>query len=302
MSNSWTPWERAKRYGLEKPAVVILFYVTVWFNDHTRVIHDRPARISTDYEPTLRQLCGDDWQPGYDDVHERLIDRGLLKSDARDEDIRIAGRRCRWTPTDDAFEIIEYLFHDEEDIHPEWVLDEHPGPPTFRDGSELMEHRKGVMAAQHLFGSLERVVTTDTYPRVNLPQRPDIRLSGHGEQLARVEVLTDHNNTDSWETKFDAWKHPNAGATIWIFENRDHMISFWNHLLTQGLVELDGGRFGGRASNWSPRRVNDRLRRSREGPIPYKSHDISWTIPGVLEGSRVDAFEMLKRNNIILQS
>lgn len=302
MSNLRTAIERASRFGLEKPAVQILYYVTAWFNDKPFEIHDRTVRLSTHYEPTLRQIMGDVWQPHHDSVHEDLIDRGLFKSAAREENIYIAGRRCRWAPTEDAFEIVEYALKDLDRLYPTWVLDEHPGPPTYRDGSELMQHRKGVMTARRLFGSLERVVTTDTYPRVNLPQRPDIRLSGHGEQLARVEVLTDHNNTDSWENKFKAWKSPKAGPTIWIYENREHMVKFWNYLIRQGYVELDGGRFGGRAKNWSPRRVNDRLRRSREGTMNYNSHDVAWTVPGILEAHAVDAFEMLKRNHIILQS
>lgn len=301
-SSDWPPLKRANRYSLEKPAVYILFHVAGWFNNMPVEVHDRTVRLATSYEPTLRQLLGDTWQPHYDNVHEQLIERELFKSKDRGEDVYIAGRRCRWAPTENAMQIIENIFHDDDRLYPGWVLDEHSRPPTFRDGSELLEHRKGTIGAKHLFGGLERVVTTDTYPRIDVPQRPDLRLTGHGEQLARVETLTAHNNTDSWESKFNAWKHPKAGATIWLFENREHMVRFWNHFVTERTIELDGGRFGGRPSNWSPRRVNDRLRRSREGAMNYDSHDVSWTIPAVVEADRVDAFNLLKRNNIILQS
>jgi len=157
------------------------------------------------------------------------------------------------------------FFSDHEKLYPDWAGDEHTRPPTFRDGSELLQHRKGVLASKHLFGSLERVTFVDTYPRVNLPQRPDLRLFSHGDQLARLEVLTHHRNTDTWESKFEQWRAEAAGPTIWVFENRKHVIRFWNHFIDQGLIETDGGRFGGKVNNWSPLRVNDRLRRSREG-------------------------------------
>lgn len=300
--SSWTPVDRANRYGLKKPAVILLFYVTAWFNNKSIAVHDRTAMVATDYEPTLRQLCGDDWKPAFDDVHDHLIDRGLFKSADRDEDVYVAGQRCRWVPTEDCLQIIEYIFKDEEQLYPDWILDEHPRPPTFRDGSELLEHRKGAMAAKHLFGNLERITSVDTYPRIDVPQRPDLRLSSHGDQLARVEVLTNHRNSDSWESKFETWSVKEAGPTIWLYENRENMVRFWNHLIDHDLLDLDGGRFGGRPQNWSPRRVNDRLRRSRTGRPNYTSHDAVWTIPGVATGDHVDAFELLKRNNIILQS
>jgi len=62
------------------------------------------------------------------------------------------------------------------------------------------------------------------------------------------------------------------------------------------------GQFGGRPSNWSPKRVNDRLRRSREGRPNYDSHDVVWTIAGVVDATRIRAFRLLEENNIILQS
>ena len=297
-----SPFEKAKTYGLKRPEVLILYYVTGWFNGMTVTVHDRTISIATTYEPTLRQLCSDDWEPSFDEAHERLIECGIFKSQSRGDNTYIAGRRCRWAPTQDCMQIIEDIFSEEEQLFPSWVLDEHTRPPTFRDGSELLQHRKGVLASKHLFGSLERVTGVDTYPRIDIPQRPDLRLLSHGEQLARVEVLTNHRNTDTWEKKFETWRSEQAGPTVWIYENRENMVRFWNHLIDNGLIDLDGGRFGGRVKNWSPRRVNDRLRRSREGVPNYSSHDVVWTIPGVVGGDLVDAFELLKDNRITFRS
>jgi len=93
----------------------------------------------------------------------------------------------------------------------------------------------------------------DTYPRINVPQRPDLRLFGHGgDQMARVEVLSNHRNTDTWSKKFLKWSSKSAGPTIWIYENRENMIRFWNHLVTNGAIELDGGRFGGQKRTGHP--------------------------------------------------
>lgn len=298
-----TPVEKAQTCGLTEDAVSILFYITGWFNGKAVTVHDKSVTIAIEHEPTLQQLIGDDWKPHYDEVHEHLTDRGLFKSEGREEDVYIAGRRCRWVPTQECMQIIEHIFSGEDLLYPEWVLDEHTRPPTFRDGNELMEHRKGVLAAKHLFNNLTRVTGIDTYPRVDLPQRPDLRLWGRGgDQLARVEVLTDHRNTDTWVQKFEKWRIKEAGPTIWLFENRKHMIRFWNHLINERIIDLDGGRFGGQPTNWSPRRVNDRLRRSREGVPEYNSHDVVWTIPGVVDGDRVDAFELFKANNITFRS
>lgn len=296
--SSKSPFDRGKQFGLYREQVVILFYVTAWFNSKTLTLNEQRVTIGSAYEPTVRQLCGDDWEPAFDQAHEDLISSGFLKSKERDEDLYIAGRRCRWLPTEKGMKVIDHIFKHEERLYPDWTLDEHTRVPTFRDGSELMEHRKGTMAASHLFGQLTRCSSTDVYPRIEVPQRPDLRLGGHGDLLAQVEVLTDHNNRSSWKNKFMHWTHPNTPPIIWIFPNRPMMVTFWNHLLTHTTLELDGGRFGGEnKNNWSPRRVNDRLRRSS-----YGSTDACWTIGGLIEADSVDAFEFMKRNNIILQS
>jgi hypothetical protein len=140
------------------------------------------------------------------------------------------------------------------------------------------------------------------YPRIDVPHRPDLHLFGAGDLLARVEVLTDHNDRKSWHKKFVHWSDPTAGPTIWIFPNRGTMVDFWHHILRNTTLELEGGRFGGKKNNWSPRRVNDRLRRTREIAADSISIDASWTIAGLIEADRHDAFDFLDRNNIILQS
>jgi len=102
--------------------------------------------------------------------------------------------------------IINNIFVDTEGVYAPWATDEHSNPPTYRDGSELMVHRKGVLAASKTFQQLEQFTHSDIYPVVNLPQRPDIRLYGRpAEALAQVEVLTSHNDRDVWESKFKAW-------------------------------------------------------------------------------------------------
>ena len=42
-----SPFEEAQTYGLKRPEVVILFYVTAWFNGKTVSVHDRPLTSSS---------------------------------------------------------------------------------------------------------------------------------------------------------------------------------------------------------------------------------------------------------------
>jgi len=300
--SSRSAFDKAKTYNLTRGQVILLYRVAYWFNGHPLEFLNRHRSIGSAYEPTLRQLCGNVWEPEYDVEHEKLIERGFFKSDSRDEDIYVAGRPCRWLPTTKSMQVIQHIFSDETDLYPDWRLDEHPRPPTFRDGDELLEHRKGTMAARHLFKQCERCTGADVYPRIDIPHRPDLRLWRAGDQLARVEVLTDHNDRSSWQEKFIHWTQPTAGPTIWIFPNRSTMIDFWHHMIRHTTLELDGGRFGGKKNNWSPRRVNDRLRRTRNSPAEYSTIDACWTVGGLIEAGLVDAFEFLDRNNIILQS
>ena len=301
-----TAYEKAQTYNLSREQVVILYRVAYWFNGHPLETASQHTYIGNAYEPTLRELCGGAWEPEYEVAHQKLIDRGFFKTadgdDKEDKEIYVAGRRCRWLPTAKSFKVVEHIFSDETDLYPGWLLDEHSRPPTFRDGSELLEHRKGAMAARHLFKRCERCTGSDLYPRIDVAHRSDLRLFGAGDLLARVEVLTNHNDRASWKKKFIHWSDPAAGPTIWIFANRETMVNFWNHMLRTTTLELDRGEFGGESKNWSARRVNDRVRRMRQSADYDVSVDASWTIGGLIEADRVDAFEFLNRNNIILNS
>lgn len=292
-----TPYEKAEFFNLNATQVKILYRVAAWFNRKPFEIHGEKVSIGSSYEPTLRQLCGDLWEPEWQQYHQELINRELFKSPDRNENIHVGGQRCDWLPTEDCLQVIESIFDEEESLYPHWILEEHTGPPTYRDGNELLEHRKGVCRAAHLFSQLERVTSTDMYP-ADRPDRADLWLHGSGEILAQIEMLTDHNNRDTWTKKFHRWSDPNYEPTIWIFTNRESMVQFWNHLLRHGYIELDGGMFGGELSNWSQTRVNDRLKRSREGPMDYVSHDLAWTLGGLMHTGKVRAFEFFRDYDI----
>jgi len=102
-------FDKGKAYGLEPPEVRILFKVAAWFNGFRFTVHDRKRSIASAHEPPLRQLFDDRWDPQFDEAHERLIQRGLFKSQDRDENVYIAGRRCRYAPTQNCLKIIEQL-------------------------------------------------------------------------------------------------------------------------------------------------------------------------------------------------
>lgn len=298
-----SPYDKGERLGLGRPEVRILYCVAAWFSGYTFNIHNKRLNIGTAFEPTLRQLCeaADLWEQGYEQVHESMKDRGLFKSTERGENVYLAGRRCEWIPTHNCLKIIETIFQEEERLYAPWATHEHTRPPTFRDGNELMEHRKGVMVAAKSFQDYTAVegLSVEYYPRVNVPQRPDLRIYGtQAKPLARIEVLTNHGNTDTWETKFSAWNNPKDWTTIWLFENREGMVRFWNHLVRHGFIELDGGLFTSPVQNWPPIRVNDRLLRSRNGRQNYSSKDACWTIPGLLQADMVNLHEWVKDYNI----
>lgn len=291
----------ADKYSIRETEKQILFSTAAWFSGFSFEIQDRTYHIGRNPEPTLRQLCNgaDMWSSQSERAHQAMIEGGLFKSAKRDESTYIAGQRCNWLPTDECLRLTEELFQDHEPIYAPWATTEHTRPPTFRDGPELMEHRKGVMVAGESLKRLNGVTHNDYYPQGNLPQRPDLRIYGTDpEPLARVEVLTNHGNTDTWENKFTAWQAEQAGPTIWLFENRQGMIRFWNHLVRHGIIQLDNGMFGGQAQNWSPTRVNDRLQRSRNGRHDYSSVDLCWTIPGMLAADRIDVQQWAEALNI----
>lgn len=297
-------YERAREYGIEPAGVDILFCITGWFNGRGFEIHDRKTSIGRDHEPTLRQLCSSEnmWSDTHESEFKRLRANGLFKKPDEDENaVYIAARTCNWLPTEKCFRLIKKVLYDVEGIYPTWTLEEHTGPPTFRDGSEHMTHRKGVLTARSAFGQLTRVSGLDLYPRYNSRQvLPDLVLFSHGSRLARVEVLSDHNKRDSWVSKWDAWRSPQADPTVWVFERREEAARFFNHLINKGKIELDGGRFRGELSNWSTDRINRRLQRSRTGHPAYESHDVVVTIPQLVGMSQTTAFELFDDFDIIL--
>lgn len=286
----------AQRYNFREAETLITYLTLAWFNAWSFKIGGHSINIGTDYEPTLRQLCQTklSWNDELADAHDRLIKRGVFK-----DDVYIAGRRCRWTPTQEFFRVADNVFSDAEEIYPQWIEQEHTGPPAFRDGQELLEHRKGVMALDRSFDRIEQISYTDVYPRhLDIAERPDIRIWGHGSPAAWGEILGTHNNRETWSRKYRAWAE-NSLPKVWIFPNRQTMVQFWNHLLRRELIELDNGMFTGPASNWSPTRVNDRLQRSRTGRYSYNSHDCCWTVAGLIEADTVDVLNWLSEYDII---
>jgi hypothetical protein len=237
--------ERGQRYyNLPREQVIILYRIALWFNCYPFEIRGNRASIARSHEPTLRQLCGKYWSPEFDDHHQDLIDREILKADSGGSNIYVAGRRCKWLPTRQGMQVIEDLFRDINNVYPSWVQDHHSRPPTFRDGEELLEHRKGTMAAEFTFSQVEEyVTTTDIYPRFSIPNRPDLRLFSGADELAYVETQTGHNNAEGRTEKFKYWRESSAPPVVWIFANRTTMVNFWNRLVIDGHIELDGGRF-----------------------------------------------------------
>jgi hypothetical protein len=296
-------YERAREHGLTPASVQILICVSYWFNGYSFEIHNGKRNIGSDHEPTIRQLCSarNWWSEAHESEFKRLRANGFFKTPGEDENaVYIAARRCKWLPTEKCFRFIREILYDVEEMYPFWVLDEHTGPPTFRDGPEHMTHRKGVLASYWGFKQLNHVSSGDLYPRYDSRQvLPDLVLSSHGSRLARVEVLSDHNNRDSWISKWDAWRSRQDDPTVWVFERREEAARFFNHLINQGKIELDRGRFRGDLSNWSTDRINRRLQRSRKGSPAYASHDVVVTIPQLIGMSKFAAFELFDDFDII---
>lgn len=124
--SSRSPYEKAQTYSLSNHQVDILYRVTAWFNATVFKVQNQRMSIGADYEPTLRQIMGERWEPAVDHEHELLVDRGVFKSKDRGEDTYVAGRRCQWSPTEKCMKIIEHIFAHSDGIYPKWVLDEHP--------------------------------------------------------------------------------------------------------------------------------------------------------------------------------
>lgn len=304
-----SPLQRAKLYDLEERHVDVLLTVTVWLNSFTFVSHGTKKRIGTHHEPPLRELGRllFDWSKDHEEAHEWLVEHQYFKSLDRDESPYCAGRLCHWLPTQRGMDVIEHVFSYYDDVWPSWVKEHHTGPPLFRDGPELMTHRKGVEVAHDSLSKMPWVNGIDRYPmRVDdVVADLHVGLDIVGEPIARVEVLTNHNKRETWVNKFNHWSDPADGWTLWLFENRETMVYFWNTLQGHGeeseqLIWLNNGLFGRRPQNWAAWKVNDRLQRSRNtAGCDYYSKDAVWTIPSLLEADAVDVHEWAKQYDIL---
>lgn len=285
-------FERGKRYGLTRIQVKALYWITSWFNFYRIKVGDeeRPS-IGTDHEPDFETLCSNlDGDLGLTEY--QLQSKGLI------EERWIAGRPCSWCPTEQGLEAMEYIFEHRDDVYPPWAEKDQDGAPLFRDGSEKMLHRKGVCATDYLLNELGG--RTKIYPNFPVPYTPDTTwVNESGEELAHVEVLSCHNDLESVKNKWLTWVHPDDPPVIWVVENREMMVRMRNHIQRNTGLDMDGGEFGGDANNWSPKRVNQRLRRTRRQQDDYNGIECCWTVGGVLRREPSDAVEFLDRNNII---
>jgi hypothetical protein len=279
------PYERAKEYGLEKPEVNSLIPVAFWF------IGKRTGEygsVATNYEPELSVLVDCVFSEAKYALVSHMQQRGLFKAGNH----HIAGRLCNWAPTEEALQIMNDIFAGDDKFVPPWANDEHSGRPLCRDGGEHLHHRKGVLVAENYFDQLEQITRTRLYPNLGQQVNPDLLLGNYGNYAARVEVITRHNGYDTWRNKFAFWDNIDDEPTVWVCESREHIVQMLNNLVKHELLELDGGRFGGEPSNWSQKRINNRLRRSGHS-------DSVITIPSMLEGDIVRALGFVEDNNII---
>lgn len=310
-----SPLRRAKKYGYERPHVEILYAIAAWFNSFPFEISGSKHRIGTHYEPSLQDLVASNsnfsWTDAHEQAHQSMIRSGVFKSKERDEWPYVAGRLCRWSPTVNGMRIIEDVLAEVSDIEPFWKQDHHRRPPLYRDGNELLTHRKGSLVAFRSFNSLPYISGVALYPRIHYGDEvPDGRIFHENHEsgfVARFEVITNHNNRDTWVAKRKTWAGPNGEPTIWIFENRTIMVRFFNHLHqhedlieTSASLDLHGGTFDGDPNNWAAKKVNDRLLRSwsKLSSTNY-SDDAVWTLPGLLRADSVDVHEWANKNNLL---
>jgi hypothetical protein len=279
-------YKRAKRYGLQNTEVNSLIPVTLWFAGK-RI--DGNISIATCYEPDLSVLGDYIFNKKLEYVKPaQMQKRGLFKAG----DQYIAGRRCNWVPTEDALQIMNYIFDGLDRFVPSWANDEHSGPPLYRDGGEHLHHRKGVLVAEEYFTQIDHITHTRLYPNLGQRVNPDLLLGNYGNYAARVEVITQHNGYETWRNKFAFWDELDSAPTVWVCESREHIVQMLNNLVEHELLVLDGGRFGGDPSNWSQKRINQRLRRSGHS-------DSVITIPSMLEADSIHTLEFVQDNNII---
>lgn len=286
--------DRGRKFGLGEPEVVLLGYTIQWMNRYLFEIDGDEALISTHHEPELSELFQDTWTERHKDALVNLRIAGIL------ETRWVAGRPCDWAPTEKYIDVVRHVFDGVEDVYPPWVQHAQPGAPLFGDQNELLTHRKGVLAANHLLQQAVSGTRTTLYPSVDSAHTPDlIWKADTDEVLAYVEVLSEHHDREMCRKKFLAWHDETQVPVIWVYENRDMMIETWNHIERKTAINLDKGEFNGDPSNWSPRRVNSRLRRTRRQSGPYRSIDCVETVGGILGSDPNDGRRFLRRNNII---
>jgi hypothetical protein len=286
-------FERGERFGLTRGQMNALKRITRWFNFHWLNLDGEKVSIATDHEPSFETLCSEiNDDLGLTEYH--LESQGLI------EEQWIAGRPCSWSPTEQGLTAMEYVFRRDHDVYPTWGEPRQDGAPLFRDGNERLIHRKGVCAAAHVLGELVPKSRVYVYPeRFPRDHRPDLTwVDGSGNELAIVEMVSDHNDLQSLAAKFRDWRHSQF-PVIWVFENRKAMVSMWNYIERERRLDLDGGEFGGKRSNWPPKRVNAKIRRTRSETENYNSVDCVQTLGGILNSDLKQWKRFLERNHII---
>lgn len=275
---------RARFHGLDDDQADVLYLVTRWYNSKPFQFGEETLHIAQHQELPLRDMFdawgGHDYDD-YADAHERLLERGFL-----DEDW-LCRRKIDWLPTEQGIRAIRDTFKgqvDELGLRPDWAREEDSGP-IFGDPNELLLHRKGVEAAGRRLQGISWVQRMSWYPAApGSKESADIKiwLAQHVHDW-KVEVLTNTNNADQWEAKWNTFRN-GFDNVFWIFEDRSTMCSFFNTLHDRGVYDLDGGRFSKPYKNWSAQAVTRKLWRSKDPNDPdAEAGDLAHTITGVVE-------------------
>lgn len=286
--------DRGKKFGLSQYEVYLLRHILAWLNYYRFEIDGEEKSIATSHEPKLRDLYAKEWTDRDEAAYVNLRTAGII------ETRWVAGRPCKWAPTEKFIDVVRHVFRNDEDVYPTWIQHAHPGAPLFGDVTELLTHRKGVLATDSLLDKAVSDSTTTLYPSVDPDHTPDLILqTDTGEVLTYVESLSAHHNREMCRDKFVEWHDETRVPVIWVFENREMMIETWNHIERRTGIALDKGEFGGDPANWHPNRVNSRLRRTRQQDGPYSSIDCVQTVGGILRADANDGRMLLQQNNII---
>lgn len=282
------PLQRASNFGIEREHVEILYAIAAWFNSIPFDIGGESIRIGTHYEPTLSDLVGSNpnfsWSQAHDKAHRWMIDTGLFKSENRDETAYLAGKKCRWIPTENGMAYMENILTDVTDIEPFWKRDRHTGSPLYRDGNELLAHRKGVLAAARLYFEMPFILSYLMYPRDKGSRAvADLWLNGT-EETWQFEALTESNSRDHWVRKWRGLTENNR-RTVWVFDKRETAVEFLNCIHHQSSnfddpqrLNLHNGPMRGNKKNWPMDAINTKLRLTREnGGVSYQAAFLALT-------------------------